>query len=92
MRAAHGTEVRGLRAFLRQSFIMEFSGRHRIKREVKLVFPPEFKPRFGEGIVAILRAGKSFRQVRRVRRNFVGITPSLTSFLLGNPKCSFGVT
>ena len=50
---------------------MEFSGGDGIKREIELILPPKFKPRFGEGIVPILRAGMALRQVRRVRRNFV---------------------
>src|SRR5882757_1887761 len=33
---------------------MEFSGRDGIEREIELVLPREFKPRFGEAVVPIL--------------------------------------
>ena len=72
MRAAHRTEVRGLCAFLRQRLVVEFSGRDGIEREIELIFPPEFKPRFGEGIVPILRAGMAFGEVGGVRGDLVG--------------------
>ena len=50
VRAAHGTEVSRLRSLLRQGFIMEFSGRDGIKREVELVFPPELESGFRERV------------------------------------------
>ena len=89
VRPAHGAEVRGLRAVLRQGFIMEFSGRHRIKRQVKLVFPPELESGFGNGVVAVLRAGMAFRQIRRVRRNFVGNHTILDIFFVGQSQMLF---
>ena len=54
-------------------------GRGGFEAEVKLNFPPELKSCFGDGIVPILRARMSIRQVRRVRRNFVGNLRSIKS-------------
>jgi hypothetical protein len=65
MRAAHGTEMRGLRAFLRQSFVMEFARGFGIAAEIELIFPAKFKTRF-EGVVAKLRAGMAFLLGRSV--------------------------
>jgi hypothetical protein len=45
VRAAHGTEVRGLCAFLREGFVVEFARGHGVEAEVELIFPPEFKAR-----------------------------------------------
>jgi len=72
MRAAHGAEVRGLGAVLRQGFVVELARGHGVEGEVELIFPAEFKARLGDGIVAVLRAGMTFGQVRRVRRDLVG--------------------
>ena len=46
VRAAHGAEVRGLRSFLRQRLVVKFSGRHRVKGQVELVFPSELESGF----------------------------------------------
>ena len=72
VRAAHGTEVSRLRSFLRQGFIMEFSGRHRVKRQIELIFPAEFKARLAQCVVAVLRAGMAFGEVGGVRGDLVG--------------------
>jgi hypothetical protein len=37
--AAHGAEVGGLGAFLREGFVVELTGGFRIEAEVELVFP-----------------------------------------------------
>ena len=73
----------GLRAFLWQSFVVKFARGFRIKAEVELILPTKFKPRFGEGIVPILRAGMAFRQIRRVRRNFVSDDAVFHIFFVG---------
>src|SRR5687768_9111809 len=43
LRPAHRTEVRHLRAVGRQRLVVEGARRHRIHREVELVFPPELE-------------------------------------------------
>jgi hypothetical protein len=45
---------------LRQGFIVIGAGGERVEREVELVFPAEFKPRFGHGVIADLRPGWPF--------------------------------
>src|SRR5437660_1084653 len=42
MRAAHRAEVRELRAFLWESFVVIFARDFRIEREVELIFPAKF--------------------------------------------------
>jgi hypothetical protein len=66
MRAAHGTEMRGLRAFLWQSFVTEFARGFGIAAEIELIFPAKFKTRFAQGVVAKLRAGMAFLLGRSV--------------------------
>ena len=46
MRAAHGAEVGGLGAFLREGFVVEFAGGLGVEAEVELVFPAEFEAGF----------------------------------------------
>ena len=58
--ATHGTEVRQLRAFLRQSFVVVFARDFRVEREIELIVPAEFKTRFRESVVPILGAGMAF--------------------------------
>ncbi len=72
VRAAHGTEVRGLGAFLRERFVMELAGGFGIEREIELVLPAKFETRFADGVVAILRAGMAFGQIRRVGGDLIG--------------------
>jgi hypothetical protein len=72
MRAAHGAEMRGLGAFLRQGFVVEFARGLGVEREVELVFPAEFKARLAQGVVAVLRAGMALGQVGGVGGDFVG--------------------
>ena len=45
MRAAHGTEVRELGAFLRQGFVVKFLRLFGVEAEVELVGPAEFEAR-----------------------------------------------
>jgi hypothetical protein len=59
-RYLHGTEMRGVRAFLRQSFVMEFAEVSGIAAGIELIFPAKFKTRFPQGVVAKLRAGMAF--------------------------------
>ena len=63
MRTAHGAEVGGLRSFLREGFVVEFTGGFRVEAEVELVFPAEFEAGFGKGVVAVLGTGMAFREV-----------------------------
>src|SRR5262245_35941208 len=43
LRAAHRAEMRQLGAFGRQGFVVERARRHRIEREVELIFPAELE-------------------------------------------------
>jgi hypothetical protein len=63
-----------------------------IEREIELIFPAKFEPRLGNRVVAALRAGMTFSEIGGVRGDLVGDDASLTSFLFGKPRCSFGVT
>ena len=72
MRAAHGAEVGGLGAFLRQGFVVELARGHGVEAEVELIFPAEFKAGLAQRVVAVLRAGMALGQVGGVRGNFVG--------------------
>jgi len=72
VRAAHGAEVRGLCAFLRQGFIVEFARGDGVEAEVELIFPAEFKARFAQRVVAVLRAGMAFGEVGGVGGDLVG--------------------
>ena len=60
MWTAHGTEVRGLRTFGRESFVVELARGFGIEREIELIFPTKFEARFADGVVAVLRAGMAF--------------------------------
>src|SRR5439155_25147279 len=71
VRTAHGTEMRGLGAFLRQGLVVEVTRGLRIEREIELIFPPKFEARFGDRIVAILRAGMAFGEIGGVRGDLV---------------------
>ena len=86
---AHGAEMSRLRSLLRQCLIMEFSGRHRVKGQVKLVFPSELESGFRERVVAVLSARMSFRQVRRVRGDFVGNHAILNVLFVGQSQMFF---
>src|SRR5437879_11310335 len=61
VRAAHGTEVCGLGAFLRQGFVVELARGFGIERQVKLIFPSELEARFRDRIISILRSRMSLR-------------------------------
>src|SRR3954466_14336752 len=69
---AHGTKVSGLRSFLRKRFVMKLARGFGIEREIKLIFPTKFEPRFGNRIVTILRARMAFGQVGGLRGDLVG--------------------
>ncbi len=97
VRAAHGAEVRGLCAFLRQRLVVELARGDGV--EAELIFLAEWarlrpqprpvglslreillaasqaariKARLTQCVVALLRAGMTFRQVGGVRGDFVG--------------------
>lgn len=75
--------------FLRQGFVVIGAGGERIEGQVKLVFPAEFKARFGHGVVANLRARMAFRQIRRVGGNLVGDQPLLHVLFVWQPEVLF---
>ena len=81
--------MRDFGTFCRQGFIVKFPRRIRIKGQIELIFPPEFKPGFAQCIIAVLRTGMSFGQIGRMGGNFVGDNAVFTSFLLGKPKMFF---
>src|SRR3954462_3847964 len=55
MRAAHGAEVRELRALLRESFVVKLARDFGVEREVELVLPAELEARLRERVVVQLR-------------------------------------
>ena len=57
----HGAKVSCLGRLLREGGIMEEARCDRVQRQVELVVPAEFKPRFGEGIIPLLSIGVSLR-------------------------------
>jgi len=88
VRAAHGApacaepsagrEVRGLCAFPRQGFVVEFARGDGVEAEVELIFPAEFKARLAQRFVAVLRARPSPRrsvaQICRIFTAHRGVT------------------
>jgi hypothetical protein len=58
--------VRGLCAFLRQGLVVEFARGHRVEAKVELIFLAEFEARLAQRVVAVLRAGMAFGEVRGV--------------------------
>src|ERR1051326_1694715 len=72
MRAAHGTEVRGLGAFLRKRLVVKLARGHGIEAQVELILPAELEAGLAQRVVAVLRAGMALRQVGGVRGDFVG--------------------
>src|SRR5688572_20349412 len=82
MWAAHGAEVGGLGAFLREGFIMKFAGGFGIEAEVELIFPTEFETGFAQGIVPELRAGMTFGEVGGVRGNLISDDAVFDVFLV----------
>ena len=90
MRAAHGTKMGALGAFLRQGFIVKFARRHGIEAQVELVFPAEFEARLAQRVVAILRARMALGQVRGVSGDFVGDDPVLHVFLVRQAEMLLG--
>ncbi len=63
VRAAHGAEVGGLGAVLREGFVVELAGGDGVEAEVELVFPAELEAGLAEGVVAVLGAGMAFGEV-----------------------------
>ena len=68
----HRTEMGRFRSLLRERLIMKFPSSFRIQRQVELILPSEFKARFRDRVVAVLRAGMAFGQIRRVGGDLVG--------------------
>ena len=52
---------RGLGTFLRQGLVVELARGFGIEREIELILPTEFEARFGDRVIAVLRAGMAFR-------------------------------
>src|SRR4029077_9859184 len=61
VRPTHTAEVGRFRSLLRERFIMKFSSRVGIERQIELILPSEFETCFADGVVAILRARMAFR-------------------------------
>src|ERR1700704_4656099 len=72
VRAAHAAEMRGLRAFLREGFVVEFAGGLGIEAEVELILPAELEAGFAQGVVTVLGAGVAFGEVGGVGGDLVG--------------------
>ena len=89
MRAAHGAEVRGLGAFLRQGFVVELARGFGIEREIELIFPAEFEARFAKRVVAVLRAGMAFGEIGGVGGDFVGDDAVFHVFLVRQAEMFF---
>lgn len=68
---------------------MEFAHGDGVEAEVELIFLSEFESGFGEGVVAILYARMSFRQVRCVGPDFVGNHSILHIFFAGQSQMFF---
>lgn len=74
---------------LRQGFVVIGAGGKRVEREVKLIFPAEFKAGLRHRVIANLRARMAFRQVRSVGGNFVGDKPLLHVLFVGQTEVLF---
>ena len=61
LRSAHRTEMRQLRAFRRQRFIVVGPGRNRIERQIELIVPPELEPGFRQRVIPGLGSRMAFR-------------------------------
>ena len=61
-----------LGTFLREGFVVEFTGGFGVEPEVELVLPAEFEAGFRKGVVAELCAGVAFGEVGGVGGDFVG--------------------
>jgi hypothetical protein len=90
VRAAHGAEVRGLRAFLRQRLVVGFARGDGVEAEVELIFPAEFKARLAQRVVAVLRAGMAFGEVGGVRGDLVGDDAVFHVFLVRQAEVFLG--
>ena len=64
----------------------------RVEREVELVFPTELITRLAQRVVAYLRTGMSFGKVGGVGGYLIGDNSYAHIFLVGNARCSLGVT
>lgn len=84
--------MRHFAGFLWQGFVVPGAGGERVERQVKLIFPAEFKTRFRHRVVADLRAGVAFRQVGGVGGNLVSDQPLFNVFFVRQTEVLFGVT
>jgi hypothetical protein len=91
VRSAHRAEVRELGAVLRQRFVVEFARLVRIEAEIELVVPAELEARLRQRVVADLRAGMALGEIGGVRGQ-QRHDAVLHVRLVGQPRCSFGVT
>ena len=70
MRTAHGAEVRGLCAFLRQCLVVEIARGFGIEREIELIFPAKFESGFARWRCrGIARRDGLWPDRRRARRS-----------------------
>src|SRR3954452_7371505 len=90
MRTAHAAEMRELRAFLRQRFIMEFSSGDGIEAQIELIFPAEFESRFAEGIVAITSGRMAFREIGGMSRDLISNHAVFDILLVWQPEMLLG--
>src|SRR6185503_3772779 len=90
MRSTHAAKVGHLSAILRQGFIVEFAGRIRIEREVKLVFPAELKTRLREGIITQPGPRVPFREIGGMSGDLICNDSVLDVFLIGQTQMFFG--
>ncbi len=90
VRTAHGTEVRGLCAFLWERLVVELARGDGVEAEVELIFPAEFEARLAQRVVAVLSAGMAFGEVGGVRGDLVGDDAVFHVFLVRQAEVFLG--
>ena len=89
MRSAHRAEVRNLRPFGGQRFVVEGARRFGIEREFELVLPAELETRAAQDVVPVPRVRMAFGDVGGVRRNLIGDHAVFDVLLVGQTKMFF---
>src|SRR5882757_2222368 len=89
-RSAHGAEMSGLVAFLRQRLVMKGAGRVGVQREIELVLPPEIEARPRDRIIAITRSRVTLRQIGGMRGDLVSDHAGLDVIAIGQPQVFLG--
>src|SRR5262245_36384052 len=72
MGSTHAAEMSRFSTLGWESFVVKITGGFGIERKIELIFPAKLKPRFADGVVAVLRAGMTFGQIGSVRGDLVG--------------------